>query len=215
MPSWQFQHQVPQIWAIQSITCHERLQNLNGGEHLLPNKNRLVNNKMNINIKTLKKYETEKMCQFWHPTSLLNQFWHPTSLLNQFWHPTSLLKQFWHPTSLLNQFWHPTSLLNQFWHQTSLLNQFWLPTSLLKQFWHPTSLLNQFWHPTSLLHQFWHPAFLLMKLVCCVGFLAKQQSLKHVTAFEETVANVQKKNGANLPPHPDMPAECACSQPLH
>ena len=50
MPSRQFQHQVPQIWAIQSITCHERLQNLNGGEHLLPNKNRLVNNKMNINI---------------------------------------------------------------------------------------------------------------------------------------------------------------------
>ena len=132
------------------------------------------------------------MCQFWHPTSLLNQFWHPTSLLNQFWHPTSLLKQFWHPTSLLNQFWRPTSLLKQFW-QTSLLNQFWLPTSLLKQFWHPTSLLNQFWHPTSLLHQFWHPAFLLMKLVCCVGFLARQQSFKHVTAFEETVANVQKR----------------------
>ena len=214
MPSRQFQHQVPQIWAIQSITCHERLQNLNGGEHLLPNKNRLVNNKMNININP-KKYETEKMRQFWHPTSLLNQFWHPTSLLNQFWHPTSLLKQFWHPTSLLNQFWHPTSLLKQFWHlkrpsqsvlTSNVLAQAVLTSNVLAQSVLTSNVLALSVLTSSLLA---HEAGVLC------GLLSKTTVFETCNCFWRNCCKCSEKNGANLPPHPDMPAECACSQPLH
>jgi len=154
MPSRQFQHQVPQIWAIQSITCHERLQNLNGGEHLLPNKKWVVNNKMNINI---------------NPKKIRNRENVPVLTPN-----------------VLAQSVLTSNVLAQ-----SVLTSNVLAPSVLT-----SSLLA-------------HEAGVLC------GLLSKTTVFETCNCFWRNRCKCSEKNGANLPPHPDMPAECACSQPLH